>query len=314
LLRKEKRLKGNNYVERALLVAGTLWVENIRNCMLGHGWFHCFKSRKMNFFVVVAWCHQNMFCQVRIANTQATSFSLILFVAAHCFQVKYTFDGDKKAPQEVTVWVGRHNLDKANESRAVEHEVWDLILHEDWDYTSNDFDADIALIVLETEVDLKKRFTVGVVCLPAASQAEVSGIGIIAGWGASKRSEANQEPHDSTPNELELPAVTKAECVEADYRLDILLTDRNFCAGFVNQNKSACVGDSGGGFVQYDKSTKAYSITGIVSSSLKDNVGSCRIDLYSVFTDVTKFTDWINLNMEETMDIKWINVDFECVK
>jgi secreted trypsin-like serine protease len=74
------------------------------------------------------------------------------------------------------------------------------------------------------------------------------------------------------------------------------------------------VGDSGGGFVQYDKETKAYSITGIVSSSLKDNVGSCRIDLYSVFTDVTKFIDWINLKMEETKEKKWIDVNFDCIK
>jgi secreted trypsin-like serine protease len=297
--------EGNKVVDRVLLVVEMFGVENIRNFMLGRGWFHFSKNRKMDSSVLVAYCRLDMFYQVNKANTLAAFFSLIVFVAAHCFQIKYTYDGEKKAPQEVTVWVGKHNLDKADEDRAVEHEVWEVILHEDWDYTSNDFDADIALVVLESEVDLRKRFTVGVVCLPSASQAEVSGIGIIAGWGISKRSEANQEPHDSTPNELELPAVTKAQCVDADHRLHILLTDRNFCAGFVNQNKSACVGDSGGGFVQYDKETKAYSITGIVSSSLKDNVGSCRIDLYSVFTD---------LKMEETKEKKWIDVNFDCIK
>lgn len=189
--------------------------------------------------------------------------------------------------------------------------VWEIIIHEDWDYDSEEFDADISLVVLETEVS--RGLSVRIVCLPAASQAEVSGTGSVVGWGVSRRSDANGDPHDSTPNELELPAVPQSQCFEADRNFIIASSNRTFCAGYVNQDKAACKGDSGGGFFLFDRSTKSFNLAGIVSASLIDpKLGPCRTDTYSIFTDVGKFVGWIGEKMEKTKEIKWKEIEFEC--
>lgn len=193
------------------------------------------------------------------------------------------------------------------------HELFSIILHEDWKYDEEDFDADISLLVLRNKVELHGGF-VRIICLPKASENEVSGTGNVVGWGVSERSIANGEFHDSTPNEVRLPVVTREKCIKADYRFEEISSSRTFCAGFVNQNKSMCAGDSGSGFFMFDSSTKTFSVAGIVSSSLRDEVGQCRIDVYSIFTDVTKYLTWIEDKMRQTDEIDEIFVDFECEK
>jgi secreted trypsin-like serine protease len=218
-----------------------------------------------------------------------------------------------KFPQEVLVMLGKHDLNDDEEEGSVAHAVNDLILHDDWDPTSDDYDADIALVVLGIEVDLNNTI-VAIVCLPPARETEFTGYGIIAGWGISERSIANDEAYDSKPNELQLPAVTRDQCIEASYELDSISSNRTFCAGFVNQNKSACQGDSGGGFYQYDKLKRGINLAGIVSASLIDDYKVCRIDIYSIFTDVSKYINWIEKKMEGTIEVQWTEVDFECEK
>jgi serine protease 56 len=223
-----------------------------------------------------------------------------LFPAAHCFENKHRREADIKKPLDVTAWMGKHNLDRADEEGSASYRVLELTLHEDWKYDEDDFDADIALLTLETEVDLTNRRTVRIICLPQPSSSEVTETGTVVGWGISERSEADGEHHDSKPNKLELPAVTKQQCYNTSHELQMASSDRTFCAGFVNQSKSACKGDSGGGFYVYHSSTRTYYIGGIVSASLHDPYGGCRTDTYSIFTDVNKFVDWIREKMEKT--------------
>jgi secreted trypsin-like serine protease len=202
--------------------------------------------------------------------------------------------------------VGKHNLDREGERGSAAYQVIRLTLHEDWKHETDDFDADIALLTLDTKVDLTNRQTVRIVCLPQSSTSEVTGMGTVVGWGISERSLADREQHDSKPNKLELPAVTKQQCFASNDstadQLDLASSERTFCAGFVNQNKSACKGDSGGGFYVYDRSKKTYNVAGIVSSSLPEESGGCRTDTYSIFTDVSKFIDWIHAKMVEAIE------------
>jgi secreted trypsin-like serine protease len=233
-----------------------------------------------------------------------------LFVAAHCFKPKYS--GITKTSFEINAWVGKQNLHQPDETFSKPLEVWVILVHEDWDYTAQDFDADIAILVLKTEVDLSRPSKVGVVCLPQPTSNPVTGNGYIVGWGLNEWTEANRELHSITPKELRLPVVTNEVCFEADERLEYLTSPRTFCAGFEDQEKSACSGDSGGGFFQLDRITKSYILSGIVSSSLRDIAGGCRKDIYSVFTNVVDFADWIQLKMQETENIKWKKVIFGC--
>jgi secreted trypsin-like serine protease len=188
-----------------------------------------------------------------------------------------------------------------------EHSVHEVIVHHHWKHNDESFDADISLIILSTPVDLSDP-RVGIACLPTASNA-LPGTGTIIGWGITENSTEYFEP---TPSELEIPAVSEAQCFRADPRLSIISSRRTFCAGFVNQGKAACPGDSGGGFFTYDRKAKAYQIEGIVSASLNDPYGNCVSNMFSIFTNVAKYLCWIEVKVDETTEVRLKDVRFDC--
>lgn len=56
-------------------------------------------------------------------------------------------------------------------------------------------------------------------------------------------------------------------------------------------------GDSGSGFVMYKNN--AWRLRGIVSNSLQNpETRICDVTNFAVFTDVPKFSSWINNNIE----------------
>jgi secreted trypsin-like serine protease len=229
--------------------------------------------------------------------------------AAHCFFAKYT--GERNWPKQVIAWVGKHYSIDNDEKDAKAYRVIDIMIHEDWNFNSNSLDGDLALLLLDEKVDLSRRFIVGVVCLPPSSSNSFIGNGTISGWGISEWSIANGEHHSVTPNDLNLPVVTNKQCTDANYRFKELVSDRTFCAGFLNQGKAVCQGDSGGGLLDFDKSLLTFNLVGIVSGSLY-TLNECNVNTYSVFTDVAKFVDWINEKVEKTKDFWWQEVEFQC--
>lgn len=214
-------------------------------------------------------------------------------------------------PQEVIALVGKHNLTVKNENGSAVHKLWDILVHPQWIYNDPSYDADIALVVLRTNVKLTQH--VGLVCLTRQSESQVTGKGIIVGWGANEWTDEHLEKMSPTPKELQLPTVTNDECEEENYNFLNVISHRTFCAGFVGEDKSAGAGDSGGGFYQFDKSLRAYKLTGIIATSLTNEVTKARKDTYTVYTDVSKFTNWIENQMKETETIKWKYIDFNCI-
>jgi secreted trypsin-like serine protease len=184
-------------------------------------------------------------------------------------------------------------------------------LHPDWDSEEVDFDADISVVVLREFAE-----NVEPICLPQPSYGEVVGIGTVVGWGVSGRSEAAGEYYDSTPNELKLPAVNQLHCFLTVKKLVLPSSNRTFCAGFVNESKSACSGDSGGGFYLLDSSTKRFNLRGIVSAALDDpnrnRDRGCDVNVYSLYTNVAKFIDWIRSKMEKSKEVQWEEGEFDC--
>jgi secreted trypsin-like serine protease len=216
--------------------------------------------------------------------------------AASCFEGKHRRPEDVKLAKDVVAWDGKNNY---------MHDVGELIIHEDWKHDSDNYDADIALILLKSEVNLTQLQFNRTVCFPTSGQGEVTGNGTVDNFDISAQSHANQGEHDVTRNELKLAVVSQTQCFKADNKLREMSSKRTFCAGFVNQSKSVCKGDSGGGFYQLGRSTKCHTLAGIVSATPNDPNGGCNT--YSVFTDVSKFVGWIQAKMEE---IEWNYVKF----
>jgi secreted trypsin-like serine protease len=232
----------------------------------------------------------------------------LIFTAAHCFKNKGEHQSMHRPVEHTVAIVGKHNFSIYDEERSAKHSIWEVILHPEWKVNTYDFDADISIVVLRDPVMM--TLTVGKICLPEPSEDEVVGTGTIVGWGKSEASEKLRNGPDTIPNELQLPAVDDRTCYESNDNFHDIISDRTFCAGFVNQGKSACSGDSGGGFYLRSSPKLVWKLRGIVSASIRDPYRGCNVNTYGVYTNVARFVDWIKTKMEET--IKWKEVGLEC--
>ena len=112
--------------------------------------------------------------------------------------------------------------------------------------------------------------------------------GVVIGYG---KSEDETKVHENIPKILDTPIHTNEHCFLEHQSLLKISSKRTFCGGS-GTGTGVCRGDSGGGLFVTDGS--AYYLRGIVSSSIIGGRYGCDVDVYSVFTDVTKYTDWIN--------------------
>lgn len=64
-------------------------------------------------------------------------------------------------------------------------------------------------------------------------------------------------------------------------------------------------GDSGGPFMVQDEDTHQWKLFGIISFAYNDD---CNSKDYGIFTDVTKFTDWIRMSLNTIQGV----TDFLC--
>lgn len=195
-----------------------------------------------------------------------------------------------------------------NELGAVKHSVWEIILHPHWDPEESSYDADIAILALRSLVEFIKN-KIDAICLPEPFPEDVFGIGVVVGWGRSEKARLS-----STPKQLIISVVNQSHCFEANENLEAASSHRTFCAGFLNQSKATCDGDSGSGYYQYDAWSKTFVLTGVVSAAVIDYVNflPCDIQLYTIFTKVVKFVKWMKKQMDATKQNRWIDVEFEC--
>lgn len=230
---------------------------------------------------------------------------IFIFLAAHCFQNKGI--QKKISPEFVVALLGKFDLDVPNESGSQTSLIWDIILHPDWNFNEEKFDADISIAVLTEATQLTNR--IHPACLPLPNYEEFNAEGTVVGWGKSN----SFSHYDSKPNKLVVPAVNSSHCYTTFYRLGSVSSDRLFCGGYDNQGKAPCLGDSGGGFYHRDpQSRTSWIVGGIVSASLIDFDIGCDINKYSLYTNVARFANWIFNEMEQTKVIIWNYVEFNC--
>jgi len=88
-----------------------------------------------------------------------------------------------------------------------------------------------------------------------------------------------------------MPIHSNSDCFNNNEDLALISSGRTFCGGS-GRGVGVCTGDSGSGLIVTDGT--AFYLRGIVSSSLLNAKRGCDVDSYAVFTDVTKYIDWIN--------------------
>lgn len=224
-------------------------------------------------------------------------------LAAHCFQNKGLV---VKCPAaNVLAILGKFDLNVDDEHESKKHSVRDIILHPDWKFSEDKYDADIAVVVLTQ----KTEYSNGIwpICLPLASNEEVVGTGTVVGWGKSQHSEGLH--YSATPNKIEIPAVNSSHCYTTT-DLGQISSVRAFCGGYENQEKGPCLGDSGSGF--FIRTASNWVLQGIVSSGLFELQRGCDINTFSLYTNVARFIEWITQTVEDTVEVEWSYENIDC--
>lgn len=129
----------------------------------------------------------------------------------------------------------------------------------------------------------------------------------ILGWGKTEISAESTE----RPKWSKIPVVDLLTCIRSENTFNTLTSDRTFCAGNRAGTDGPCNGDSGKNIFEFEQGTEMlknfvpgggfvvnnnnkWYLRGIVSASLLDqNLSTCDVKNYAVFTDVTKFQSWI---------------------
>lgn len=214
----------------------------------------------------------------------------LVITAAHCIHNKYEPLSNRRKPEEATFFFGKHNIESLTEDRNyIQSGASEFHLHQDWKTDDNRFDADIAVVVLSRRIPFNKF--IKPICLWTSTSSYediVDRQGIISGWGKTEFDSIST----AMPRWTKLPVVSNENCIRSHPIFSTLTSDRTFCAGIKNSITGPCNGDSGSGFIT--QVNNKFYLRGIVSSSLYNHVQqSCDTKNYAVFTDVTKYTAWI---------------------
>jgi transmembrane serine protease 9 len=196
-----------------------------------------------------------------------------ILTAAHCV------DGST-APNTLNVQYGTNILSQGGKSAKVVK----IIVHDNWDKASFDYDAallktDSALettpIKLLTKDAASKIFPVGV-------------LGMVSGWGLTQEGGSISD----VLQHVGVQVKSNDDC-NSPTAYSGQITDRMVCAGFATGGKDSCQGDSGGPFVIFDRHG-GFALAGIVSWG----EGCAKPNKFGVYTRVTEIADWVKQHVQ----------------
>ena len=88
-------------------------------------------------------------------------------------------------------------------------------------------------------------------------------------------------------------------CENADEIFPIASSNQTFCAGYIKQNKQRAMETVEAGFTNSkEESTISPKLCQLLNYS-----AYCVTEFYSIFTDVSDFTNWIKNKIDETKSI-----------
>lgn len=203
--------------------------------------------------------------------------------AAHCIQEKYS--ELEIIPEKLVVRLGAYNLTDISEFNGLHRNVSEIYVHPEWDVYEDNYDADIAILVLRDFVTYTSY--IRPICMPEDDPViDVSdiGVGYIVVWG-SEKNKANEE----IPRLIVTSALNNSYCYSTDVGIVMYSSARSFCGWSVEPPSKS---DSGGGFFLNLNFTWVQH--GIISAIPTNVTGIVNAKSVSVNTKVADFKDWID--------------------
>ncbi|KAM9377793.1 inactive serine protease PAMR1 [Pholidichthys leucotaenia] len=237
-----------------------------------------------------------------------------LVLAAHCVtELGKVYPVDTAT---IKVVVGKHYRDDHIENKALQHlRVASIVVHPNYD--PNILDSDIAVMKLLDKARIGEK--VLPLCLPESLEEDVSsGQGLVTGWSPLPDSSLGAD-EKARVGLVHLADVVPCEQQYARNGEPVSVTDNMLCASQKPDYKPSniCPSDTGGilvlpavngnvgsddwkpslGFPQVKRESKGlWRLLGLVSFGYDQ--GECDPDLYTVYTRVANFKDWIESNMK----------------
>lgn len=125
------------------------------------------------------------------------------------------------------MYLGRTNFSNLFENNFVTRGASSVSIHPDWDPHSEKYDADIAVVHLNSKV-IFTRF-INAICLPTPTQNVFEVFGTVVGYGVTENS-VKKVPERS-PKFLTIKSVTQEDCIFSHESLRRISSKRTFCAG-----------------------------------------------------------------------------------
>lgn len=206
----------------------------------------------------------------------------LVLSAAHCVNAE-----GKPLPTDIfKVGAGKHYLnyeDDRDKGSAQYRDVFTILVPSTYNGLTKGYLGDIAVLVVTEGFIL--AFNVRPICLGKRNEVPQDGqMGKVVGWGyiteGSNRSEVLKN--------IDLPFVNYTTCyslLPEDFRRAYLEKNDKMCAGYFNESRGVCSGDSGGGLVFRNREGKFY-LGGIVSITSGIVPGVCNANTFALFTKI----------------------------
>ncbi|XP_066591877.1 soluble guanylate cyclase 89Da-like [Prorops nasuta] len=194
-----------------------------------------------------------------------------VLTAAHCME-----GFDKRGIRLVLADSNRKNRAPTSIVRRVKS----VVTHEN--FHSYTFNNDIAIIEMDRPVPVDG--IVRTACLPEDKAIDYTGaLATVVGWGRTGES----QPVSDELRKVSLPILSEEECEQAGYQKD-RITENMFCAGFLEGERDACFGDSGGP-LHVQGTSGQLEVIGIISWGR----GCARPNFPGIYTKLNNYLGWL---------------------